>query len=215
MVDEEVFGLSEEKTTVETEAAKAVADSEANQAETAGQTEASAQADASAQSEAADASAEKTIPETDWAAEAERWKAQAEENHNRLLRTLADMENLRRRVRKEQEDMAKYASLKVIEALLPALDNFERALSVDKQTLTVESLLQGVEMVYRQIKQVFEQEGLTPIEAAGKPFDPNLHQAVMQVQDDQYESGVVVEELQKGYQFKDRVIRPAMVKVNA
>jgi molecular chaperone GrpE len=147
--------------------------------------------------------------------EAERWKAAAEENHNRLLRALADMENLRRRVRKEQEDMLKYASLKVIEELLPALDNFERALSADKESLTVDSLLQGVSMVYRQMMQVFEKEGLAPIEAAGKPFDPNLHQAVMQVEDANYESGVVVEELQKGYQFKDRIIRPAMVKVNA
>lgn len=147
--------------------------------------------------------------------EVERWKAVAEENQNRLLRTLADMENMRRRVRKEQEDLAKYASLKVIEDLLPALDNFERALAADKDSLTVESLLQGVSMVYRQMAQVFEKEGLQAIEATGKPFDPNLHQAVMQVEDANFESGVVVEELQKGYQFKDRVIRPAMVKVNA
>ena len=147
--------------------------------------------------------------------EAEQWKVQAEENHNRLLRTLADMENLRRRVRKEQEDLAKYASLKVIENLLPALDNFERALAADKETLTVDTLLQGVNMVYRQMVQVFEQEGLQPIQAQGTPFDPHKHQAVMQAEDPNYESGIVVEELQKGYQFKDRIVRPAMVKVNS
>ncbi|UFJ43174.1 nucleotide exchange factor GrpE [Brevibacillus humidisoli] len=142
------------------------------------------------------------------------YKALAEEYESRMLRALADMENMRRRFRKEQEDLAKYASQKVIEAMLPALDNFERALEADTETLTVDSLLQGVQMVYRQIQQVFEQEGLAPIEAQGKPFDPNVHQAVMQVEDSSLESGVVVEELQKGYQFKDRVLRPAMVKVN-
>lgn len=147
--------------------------------------------------------------------EVDHWKAQAEEHQNRLLRTLADMENLRRRVRKEQEDLAKYASLKVIENLLPALDNFERALSVDKETVTVESLLQGVNMVYRQMVQVFEQEGLQKMEAQGQPFDPHKHQAVMQADDPNYEPGIVVEELQKGYIFKDRVVRPAMVKVNS
>jgi molecular chaperone GrpE len=172
--------------------------------------------------EAAEAAAEETVAERDeaaaeidWEQEAARWKAQAEENQNRMLRALADMENLRRRVRKEQEDLVKYASLKVIEELLPVLDNFERALAADKDSMTVESLLQGVNMVYRQMVQVFEKEGLTPIQAAGQPFDPNVHQAVMQVEDANYESGVVVEELQKGYLFKDRVVRPAMVKVNA
>lgn len=153
--------------------------------------------------------------EVDWASEAERYKALAEEHQTRMLRALADMENMRRRVRKEQEDMAKYASLRLIENLLPVMDNFERALTADKENMTVESLLQGVDMVYRQIKQVFDQEGLSAIEAVGKPFDPHFHQAVMQVDDPDSESGVVVEELQKGYQFKDRVIRPSMVKVNS
>lgn len=164
--------------------------------------------------EAAGSATEET-PVAEEVNEVEQWKAQAEENHNRLLRTLADMENLRRRVRKEQEDLAKYASLKVIENLLPALDNFERALAADKETLTVDTLLQGVSMVYRQMVQVFEQEGLRVIEAQGTPFDPHKHQAVMQAEDPNYESGIVVEELQKGYQFKDRVVRPAMVKVNS
>lgn len=151
----------------------------------------------------------------DLAAEVERWKAAAEEHQNRYLRAMADMENMRKRMRKEQEDLAQYASQKVITELLSALDNFERALSADKESLTVEALLQGVSMVHRQIMQVFEKEGLVPIDAVGKPFDPNLHQAVMQVEDSSQESGVVLEEFQKGYLFKDRVIRPSMVKVNS
>jgi len=190
----EVIQLSEEKPTVDTEQEEKLAADALNQQQ---------EGDASAEEESASVS------------EVERLQALVEESQNKMLRAMADMENMRRRFRKEQEDLAKYASLKVIESLLPALDNFERALAVDKEQLTVESLLQGVNMVYRQMVQVFEQEGLTPIEATGKAFDPNLHQAVMQVEDPNFESGVVVEELQKGYQFKERVIRPAMVKVNA
>lgn len=149
------------------------------------------------------------------AAEVERLKAVADDFQNRYLRAMADMENIRKRMRKEQEDLAQYASLKVVSELLPALDNFERALAADKDSTTVESLLQGVSMVHRQMAQVFEKEGLVAIEAVGKPFDPHLHQAVMQVEDSNYESGVVIEEFQKGYLFKDRVIRPSMVKVNS
>lgn len=159
--------------------------------------------------------AAKTAEGSDLAAEAERWKAAAEDAQNRYLRAMADMENMRKRVRKEQEDIAQYASLKVISELLSALDNFERALAADKAALTVESLLQGVEMVHRQMVQVFEKEGLVPIEAVGKPFDPHLHQAVMQVEESSHAPGTVIEELQKGYLFKDRVLRPSMVKVNS
>jgi molecular chaperone GrpE len=159
--------------------------------------------------------AEEAAEQTDLASELQRYKALAEETQNRLLRAMADMDNMRRRMRKEQEDLAKYASINLVEAMLPTLDNFERALSVDKESLTVDTLLEGVNMIYRQMVQLLEKEGLSPIESVGKPFDLNVHQAVMQVEDPEFESGVVVEELQKGYLFKDRVIRPAMVKVNA
>ncbi|MGN7468588.1 nucleotide exchange factor GrpE [Brevibacillus sp. SAFN-007a] len=161
-----------------------------------------------------EAAAEQETAEVNWEQEAAQWKAQAEEHQNRMLRALADMDNLRRRVRKEQEDLAKYASLKIVEELLPVLDNFERALAADKESMTVESLLEGINMVYRQMVQVFEKEGLSAIEAQGKPFDPHVHQAVMQTNNPDFDSGVVVAELQKGYMFKDRVVRPAMVQVN-
>lgn len=153
--------------------------------------------------------------DVNWEQEAAQWKAQAEENQSKMLRAMADMDNLRRRVRKEQEDLAKYASQKIVEELLPVLDNFERAMAADKESMTVESLLTGVDMVYRQMVQVFEKEGLQAIQAAGQPFDPHVHQAVLQTQEPDVESGIVVEELQKGYMFKDRVVRPSMVKVNA
>ncbi|MBG9790736.1 MULTISPECIES: nucleotide exchange factor GrpE [Brevibacillus] len=167
------------------------------------------------QNEQAETEATETGETLDLAMEVERLQAQLQEQENRLLRNLADMDNMRRRSRKEQEDLQKYASQKVVESLLPALDNFERALAVDPSTATAESILQGVQMVYRQVVQVFEQEGLQAIDSVGHAFNPHVHQAVMQVEDSNYEANTVVEELQKGYQFKDRVIRPAMVKVNA
>lgn len=138
----------------------------------------------------------------------------AEENYQKYLRAQADFDNFRRRTRKEKEDQAKYASLPVIEQLLPALDNFERALDASKGTQDFDSLVQGIEMVFRQMQQVLTTEGLEAIPTVGEVFDPNLHQAVMQVQAEDFASGVVVEELQKGYKLKDKVIRPAMVKVN-
>ncbi|SFJ09403.1 nucleotide exchange factor GrpE [Thermoflavimicrobium dichotomicum] len=137
------------------------------------------------------------------------------EMHEKLLMSHADLENFRRRARKDKEDALKYASVPLIESLLPVLDNFERALDAADKSLDAEGLKQGVEMVYRQFLQVLSQAGLTLIEAEGKPFNPHEHNAVMQVESDQYEPGMVVEELQPGYRYKDRVIRPSMVKVSS
>lgn len=141
-------------------------------------------------------------------------KQESEENYQRYLRIQADFENFRKRSRKEREDLLKYASQSLAEGLLPAVDNLERALAAENVG-DGETLLQGVDMVYRQIMQVLEQEGVVPIEAVGKPFDPQVHQAVMKEEDPDEESGVVLQELQKGYMLNDRVLRPSMVKVNA
>lgn len=168
------------------------------------------QADATSSAESVDA--EVVQPGT--AGELEKLRRTAEENYTKFLRTQADFDNFRRRTRTEKEEMAKYASSKVIEALLPTLDNLERAVSSSKTSSDLEALQKGVEMVLRQFTQVLQSEGLQAVETVGKPFDPMIHQAVMQVNDDSQEDGIVVEELQKGYQLKDKVIRPAMVKVN-
>lgn len=140
-------------------------------------------------------------------------RKQADENMERYLRTQADFDNFRRRSRLEKEDFAKYASSKVVEQLLPVLDNFERAIMASKDSKDIESLLKGIEMIQRQLGQVLEQEGLKHLEAVGQPFNPEFHQAIMQVESEEHEEGTVVEELQKGYVFKDKVLRPAMVKV--
>lgn len=141
-------------------------------------------------------------------------EAKLSEAENKYLRAQADFENYRRRVRLDQEAAQKYRAQNLITDLLPALDNFERALQIKAEDDQTKSLLQGMDMVYRQLLQALEAEGLQPIEAVGKEFDPTVHQAVMQVEDDQYDSNMVVEELQKGYKLKDRVIRPTMVKVS-
>lgn len=137
-----------------------------------------------------------------------------DENHQNYLRALADLENYRRRARKDKEDALKYANVPLLENLLSVLDNFERALAATNQNQDVKLLQQGIEMVYRQLTESLSKFGLTTIEAVGKPFNPHEHNAVMQVASSEHDSGIVLEELQVGYRFKDRVIRPTMVKVS-
>lgn len=145
----------------------------------------------------------------------EQLEKEKEELNNRLLRVHADYDNFRRRTREEKERDAKYRAQSLVEEILPVLDNFERALNVETKNEESKSILQGMDMIYRQLLEALKKEGVSEIEAVGKPFDPNFHQAVMQVSEEGYEANVVVEELQKGYMLKDRVIRPTMVKVNS
>ena len=141
-------------------------------------------------------------------------ESQLEDYRNRLLRSQADFDNFRRRTQREKEDLVKFASADLITRLLPVLDNFERAVGAAKGSGDFEALAKGVDMIYRQLLQVLEQEGLKPMETVGQPFNPEFHEAVMRVESDEHEEGTVVEELQRGYMLKDRVIRPAMVKVS-
>ncbi|WP_339173446.1 nucleotide exchange factor GrpE [Anoxybacillus sp. FSL W8-1294] len=141
-------------------------------------------------------------------------EAKLAETENRFLRLHADFDNYRRRVRLDMEAAEKYRAQSLVCDLLPILDNFERALQVQVEDEKAKSLLQGMEMVYRSLIEALKKEGVEAIESVGKPFDPHVHQAVMQVDDQNYEPNTVVEEFQKGYKLKDRVIRPAMVKVN-
>lgn len=141
-------------------------------------------------------------------------EAKIEEMENRYLRLQADFDNARRRARLDMEAARKYRSQDLATDLLQALDNFERATKVEADNEQTKSLLQGMDMVYKSLLDALKKEGIEPIEAVGKEFDPHLHQAVMQVQDKDFDSNIVVEEFQRGYMLKDRVIRPAMVKVN-
>ncbi|MGG0187347.1 nucleotide exchange factor GrpE [Bacillus sp. AFS018417] len=141
-------------------------------------------------------------------------QAKLTETEGRMLRLQADFENYKRRVQLDKQAAEKYRSQSLVSDILPALDNFERAMQVEANDEQMKSLLQGMEMVYRQLLEALTKEGVEAIEAVGKQFDPHEHQAVMQVEDSEFESNAVVEEFQKGYKLKDRVIRPSMVKVN-
>ncbi len=133
---------------------------------------------------------------------------------NRYLRLQADFENYKRRKQKDFEAAMKYRAQDLITDILPILDNFERALKFKPEHEETKSHMQGMEMIYKSLVEALKKEGVKEIEAVGKEFDPHFHQAVMQANEEGYGSNIVVEEFQKGYLLKDRIIRPAMVKVN-
>jgi molecular chaperone GrpE len=146
--------------------------------------------------------------------EAAKLREELEAEQNKYLRLLADYDNFKRRVVKDRQDAEKFRSQSLLSDLLPVLDNFERALSVEAKSDEAASLLKGLEMVRTTLLEAVKREGLEEIKAEGEPFDPHIHQAVMQEKDENAEPGTVLQELQKGYTLKGRVLRPAMVKVN-
>ena len=160
------------------------------------------------EAESAEGTVEDVPAEEDKAALLE---AQLKEKDDRILRLQADFENFRRRTAKEKEELAAVITQNLLTDLLPLLDNFERAMAVEQSD--VEAFQKGVEMIFTQLREVMEKHGLENIEAEGAPFDPNVHQAVMRVENPDVEDGTITQVLQKGYQAKGRVIRPAMVQV--
>lgn len=160
------------------------------------------------------ASGEAVQEESAGNAEIKRLQELADEYQGRVLRVQADYDNFRRRTLKEKEELAQYATSKLVTELLPVLDNFERALATAPAGAESEAFAKGVNMIFRQLEGVLKSEGLTPMETVGQPFNPEFHQAIMQVESDEHEEGIVTEEVQKGYLLKNKVIRPAMVKVS-
>jgi molecular chaperone GrpE len=157
--------------------------------------------------------AEDTRTREELLAEVARLSAEADDYKTRYLRAQADFDNFRRRSRQEKEEFAAYANTKIIEELLPVLDTFEMAMkSADNSD--VKTLLTGVDMVYRQLQTALGNYGLTAIESVGQPFDPNVHEGVMQVESPDHPAGTVVMEMRKGYKLKDKTLRPAMVQVS-
>mgnify|MGYP001377245079 CR=1 FL=1 len=132
---------------------------------------------------------------------------------DRMLRLQAEYENYKRRTEKEKIAERKYKAQDLAVELLPIIDNFERALQTEVSEEN-KSFLEGMQMIYQQLQTALESQGIEKIDAVNKEFDPNMHHAVMQVEEEDMESNIVVEELQTGYMLKDKVIRPAMVKVN-
>jgi|Deesub1362A_J573_1020465.scaffolds.fasta_scaffold00069_66 molecular chaperone GrpE len=137
--------------------------------------------------------------------------ARAEEYYQQLLRLRADFENFRRRTRQEREEWFRQAAEEIVAAMLPVLDNFERALAKPGDSL--EDFLTGIRMIHRQLGEILAQQGLERIPGTGEEFDPNLHEAVARVESGEVPENTIIEELRPGYYFKGKVIRPALVKV--
>ncbi len=140
-------------------------------------------------------------------------KNELDEVNDKYLRLYAEFENYRKRMIKEKEDLHKYGSESVVYELLPVIDNLELALSHVKSD-TEDSLVQGVNMTLKELKRTLGKFGLSKIESQGKPFDPQYHHAMAQIERDDVEEKTVVEEFRKGYIFKDRVMRPSLVSVS-
>jgi len=152
------------------------------------------------------ANPESTGPES----EVQRMKAERDSLLDRLARTQAEFDNARKRATKEQQDYRDYAVADTLKSLLPVLDSFERALQIKSDASDLRS---GVELIYKQLQSALARLSVNPIASKGEPFDPHYHEAVEMVETSDAPDHQVIEELQRGYKFKDRLLRPAMVKV--
>ena len=144
---------------------------------------------------------------------ADAYREQIEKLEDKVKRQLAEFENFRNRTEREKTAMFETGAKSVIEKMLPVVDNFERGLATVPEENKEDPFVDGMNRVYKQLLTELENIGVKPIEAVGKEFDPNLHNAVMQVASEEYESGVIVQELQKGYTYRDGVVRHSMVAV--
>ncbi len=143
----------------------------------------------------------------------EKWEERIEELEDRVKRQMAEFDNFRKRTEREKSHMYEVGARDVIEKILPVVDNFERGLAVVTEEDKANPVIDGMEKTYRQLMTVLTDLGVTPIQAVGEEFDPNFHNAVMHVEDEELGENVVAEEFQKGYMYKDTVIRHSMVKV--
>jgi molecular chaperone GrpE len=140
----------------------------------------------------------------------------ADENWDRLLRTTADFDNYKKRAHREKQDAIRFANENLLEKLVPVLDSFDMAVAAAKnnQADAAQSLQTGINMVYQQLKSALTEAGLEELDATGKPFDPNLHEAVSQQETADLPEGQVVQQLRKGYKLRERLLRPATVVVS-
>lgn len=143
-------------------------------------------------------------------AERDQFAAEKADLQDRLLRGRAEFDNARRRFERERSDFLQFAAMDLIREILPVLDDFERALKVET---TDREYSRGVELIYQRLYETLKKQGLEPIECVGKPFDPNLHQAVERVPTEDAEDQTILGEFQRGYNFKGKLLRPAMVRV--
>lgn len=188
---------------------------EAAEAENAKVNESAEQAEPAQDAGDAPAADEEKAAEDAASTDAKIAEAAVADMKQRYMRLQADFANFKKRTAGEKLQISEVVKMEVLQNVLPVVDNFERALQVpqDKLTDDLKSFVDGYEMIYKQLMTVLEKEGVVKIDAVGKPFDPNYHQAVMRVASDEYDNDVVVEVLQEGYLLGNKTLRPAMVKV--
>ncbi|MCI7263734.1 MAG: nucleotide exchange factor GrpE [Clostridiaceae bacterium] len=172
--------------------------------------EAAPEADEAAQK---DAASEKEEKKGFFSKKKDKRDEQIEELTDRLKRNMAEFDNYRKRTEKEKAVMYEVGARSVIEKLLPIVDNFERGLAAVPEEEAKSAFAEGMDKIYKQVLKMLDDMGVKPIEAVGQPFDPNFHNAVMHVEDERLGENVVAEEFQKGYLYRDSVVRHSMVKV--
>ena len=210
---------SEEETSGETSGEETQAEpASSEEAEEAGETE-EAGAEEESGADASKASSEKKSGFFGWGKKADKEKAEMKEKidglEDKVRRQMAEFDNYRKRTEKEKDQMFSMGEKSVIEKMLPIVDNFERGFSVVEDEDRDDAFVAGMQKIYQQLLKQLSDLGVTPIEAVGKEFDPAYHNAVMQVESEELESGTVAQELQKGYMFHDQVLRHSMVSVVA
>ncbi len=141
-------------------------------------------------------------------------QAKVDELQDRMIRMQADTENFRRRVQREQDDARKFESMRIVRDMLPGMDGLNRAISSAEQTGDMQTLLNGIKMVAQQFRDILKAHAAEPIDALGKPFDPNLHEALTQIPSADHEPMTVLQVVEMGYRLHDRVVRPARVIVS-
>ena len=220
--------MAEEKTTVEQETdleeetaeteqdvqtseEEAVTEPEIATEETTADKEESVDAETTEQTE--EATAEKKSPFKKKEKKKDKRDERIEELTDQVRRQMAEFENFRKRTDKEKTQMYEVGAKSIVEKILPVVDNFERGLAAVPEEQKNDPFVDGMDKIYKQMMTVFAELDIKPIEAVGKEFDPEYHNAVMQVESEEYESGIVAQELQKGYMYRDSVVRHSMVAV--
>ena len=209
----EIEGADEEST----QAAEEAKDTDMNETES--DDDASTDAEAKADEKADDKSDDKADDKSDEKKglfkkkKKDKKDEQIEELNDRLKRQMAEFENFRKRSEKEKSQMFDMGAKTIVEKILPVIDNFERGLAAVPDDKKDDPFITGMDKVYKQMLTELDAAGLKPIECVGQEFDPDFHNAVMQVENDELESGTVAQELQKGYMYKDSVVRHSMVSV--
>ena len=211
VLDEQTGQPTPEETDGEPEAAAADADAISPEAAAEGEAE---NAEGTAENENAQAAkGEKKSPFKKKEKKKDKRDERIEELTDQVKRQMAEFENFRKRTEKEKTQMYEVGAKSIIEKILPVVDNFERGLAAVPEEQKSDAFVDGMDKVYKQMMTVFSELDVKPIEAVGKEFDPEFHNAVMQVESEEYESGIVAQELQKGYMYRDSVVRHSMVAV--